>query len=218
MNPITVVIIFILFLGFIVIQIAKKMILGNLDTSLRKKDYALTVKICDMSMARRLLGNYTCDLYKIKGYYLAKDIEKFDQMLNHILETEYKNPDDKKAFIELYYHIFIIKENKKYADILLAEIRKIGDEDFIKYNEQAYEVMINGRNDLAEEMDHEIDSKKFYGFSLGVILYMIAIQYERLNKYEKAITYFENAIVCFHPSEKYVALSKEHIAALKNKG
>lgn len=218
MNPITVAIIFVLFLGFVVFQIVKKMIISNLDTSLNKKDYALTVKISDMSMSRRLLGDYTCDLYKIKSYYLSKNIEKFDEMLNHIIETEYKNPEDKKAFIELYYHIFILKENKKYADILLAEIREIGDENFIKYNEQAYEVMINGRNDLAEEMDHEIDSKKFYGFSLGVILYMIAIQYERLNDYKKAITYFENAIVCFHPSEKYVFLSREHIANLKNMG
>ena len=108
----------------------------------------------------------------------------------------------------MYYHIFILKENKKYADILLNEICKNKDENIVKYNQQAYEVMINKRNDLIEEMDKQIDSKKFYGFPLGVILYMIAMQYERLGENKRAITYFENAIVCFNPKERYVNVGK----------
>lgn len=215
MNSITMAVIFILFLGFFIVQIVKKFLLSNLDSSIMKKDYSLTEKMSDMPFSRRVLGDYTCDLYKIKAYYLDKNIEKFDEMLIHILKTDYKNPEDKKAFIVLYYHIFILKENKKYADILLNEINKYEDENFKKYNQQAYEVMINKRNDLTEEMDKQIDSKKFYGFSLGVILYMIAIQYERLGDNKRAITYFQNAIVCFNPKEKYVSFSKEHIKKLK---
>lgn len=219
MNSITLTVIFILFLGYLVFQIVKKFLLSNLDGSIAKRDYALTEKMSDMPLSRRALGNYTCDLYKMRAYYLDKNVEKFDEMLKHILMTDYKNPDDKKAFIELYYHIFLLKENKKYANILLDEINKYDDENFKKYNQQAYEVMINKRNDLTEEMDKQIDSKRFYGFSLGVILYMIAIQYERLGDNKRAITYFQNAIVCFHPKEKYVALSKEHIEKLElNKG
>lgn len=215
MNSITMAVIFILFLGFFIVQIVKKFLLSNLDSSIMKKDYSLTEKMSDMPFSRRVLGDYTCDLYKIKAYYLDKNIEKFDEMLIHILKTDYKNSEDKKAFIVLYYHIFILKENKKYADILLNEINKYEDENFKKYNQQAYEVMINKRNDLTEEMDKQIDSKKFYGFSLGVILYMIAIQYERLGDNKRAITYFQNAIVCFNPKEKYVSFSKEHIKKLE---
>lgn len=215
MNPITMAIIFILFLGFFVFQIIKKFLLNNLDSSIKKRDYLLTEKLSDMSLSRRFLGNYTCDLYKIKSYYLDKNIAKFDEMLKHIIETDYKNAEDKKAFLVLYYHTFILKENKKYADILLNEISKSEDKNFVKYNQQAYEVMINKRNDLTEEMDKQIDSKKFYGFSLGVILYMIAIQYERLGDNKHAVTYFKNAIVCFNPKEKYVTLANEHIEKLE---
>lgn len=215
MNPITMAIIFILFLGFFVFQIIKKFLLNNLDSSIKKRDYLLTEKLSDMSLSRRFLGNYTCDLYKIKSYYLDKNVAKFDDMLKHIIETDYKNPEEKKSFLVLYYHTFILKENKKYADILLNEIRKNEDENFVKYNQQAYDVMINKRNDLTEEMDKQIDSKKFYGFSLGVILYMIAIQYERLGDNKHAVTYYKNAIVCFSPKEKYVMLAKEHIEKLE---
>ena len=216
MNSITMAVIFILFLGFFAFQIVKKFLLNSLDSSIRKKDYQLTEKLSDMSISRRFLKDYTCDLYKIKAYYLDKNVEKFDKMLEYIIKTDYNNPEDKKAFLELYYHTFILKENKKYADILLKEISKSEDKNFVKYNQQAYEVMINKRNDLAEEMDKQIDSKKFYGFSLGVILYMIAIQYERLEDSKRAITYFKNAIVCFNPREKYSISAKKHIEQLED--
>ena len=215
MNSITMAVIFILFLGFFAFQIVKKFLLNSLDSSIRKKDYQLTEKLSDMSISRRFLKDYTCDLYKIKAYYLDRNVEKFDKMLEYIIKTDYNNPEDKKAFLELYYHTFILKENKKYADILLKEISKSEDKNFVKYNQQAYEVMINKRNDLAEEMDKQIDSKKFYGFSLGVILYMIAIQYERLEDSKRAITYFKNAIVCFNPREKYSISAKKHIEQLE---
>ena len=215
MTSITMAVIFILFLGFFAFQIVKKFLLNSLDSSIRKKDYQLTEKLSDMSISRRFLKDYTCDLYKIKAYYLDKNVEKFDKMLEYIIKTDYNNPEDKKAFLELYYHTFILKENKKYADILLKEISKSEDKNFVKYNQQAYEVMINKRNDLAEEMDKQIDSKKFYGFSLGVILYMIAIQYERLEDSKRAITYFKNAIVCFNPREKYSISAKKHIEQLE---
>lgn len=215
MNSITMAVIFILFFGFFAFQIVKKFLLNSLDSSIRKKDYQLTEKLSDMSISRRFLKDYTCDLYKIKAYYLDKNVEKFDKMLEYIIKTDYNNPEDKKAFLELYYHTFILKENKKYADILLKEISKSEDKNFVKYNQQAYEVMINKRNDLAEEMDKQIDSKKFYGFSLGVISYMIAIQYERLEDSKRAITYFKNAIVCFNPREKYSISAKKHIEQLE---
>lgn len=189
--------------------------LNNLDKSINKRDYALTVTLSDMPLTRRFLGNYTCDLYKAKAYYLDKNVDKFDEVLQYIIDSEYKNPEDKKSFLLLYYHTFILKENKKYADIILNELKKYPDENFVKYNQQAYEVMINKRNDLINEMDKQIDSKKFYGFSLGVILYMIAVQYERLGNLKHAFTYFRDCIVCFSPNEKYVALAKKKVAELE---
>ena len=132
MNSITMAIIFMLFIGFFIFQIIKKFLLNNLDKSINKKDYALTVTLSDMSLARRFLGDYTCDLYKAKAYYLDKNVDKFDEMLEHIISTEYKNPEDKKSFLLLYYHTFILKENKKYTDLILNELKKYSDENFIK--------------------------------------------------------------------------------------
>ena len=106
MNAITMTIIFILFLVFFIIQLLKKFQLSNLDNSINKKDYSLTEKLSDMPLSRMFLGDYTCDLYKVKSYYLDKNVEKFDKMLEHIINTNYKNPGDKESFFILYYHIF----------------------------------------------------------------------------------------------------------------
>lgn len=54
MNSITMAIIFMLFIGFFIFQIIKKFLLNNLDKSINKKDYALTVTLSDMSACKKI--------------------------------------------------------------------------------------------------------------------------------------------------------------------
>ena len=215
MSVITATVIFLLFACYIGVQLVKNFQLRQLNTCLKSRDYASVEKLADMPVSRRLLGQYTCDLYKLRALYLDKDVTRFDQMLEHMAATEYKNPADKKSFLEQYYHTFLLKENKKYADWLLDEIRKTGDEPFILYNEQAYDVMINKRSDLIQTMDAQIDSKKYYGFPLGVILFMIAKQYEYIHDTKHAIISYKNAKVCFPPKALYVPAIQESLGRLK---
>lgn len=175
-----------------------------MNAGLKRKDYEAVRKLADMSMSRRLAGEYTCDLYKLRALYLEQDVPAFEDMLRHMMETTYKNPANKKSFLEQYFHTFLIKGNAKYAGWLLEAIRNMGDEKFTRYNEQAYEVMINKRSDLIEVMDKQIDAKQYYGFPLGVILFMIAKQYEYLHNTENAGIYYRNAKICFHPKAIYV--------------
>ena len=111
--------------------------LRQLNGSLGRKDYETVEKLADMPMSRRLLGEYTCDLYKLRALYLAQDITRFEEMLQHMIAATYKNPADKKSFLEQYFHTFLLKENKRYVDWLLEAIRQTGDEKLIRYTEQA---------------------------------------------------------------------------------
>lgn len=215
MSVITATVIFLLFACYIGVQLVKNFQLRQMNTCLKSRDYASVEKMADMPMSRRLLGQYTCDLYKLRAMYLDKDVPRFEEMLQYMIAAEYKNPADKKSFLEQYYHTFLLKENRKYADWLLDAIRKTGDEPFILYNEQAYEVMINKRSDLIETMDAQIDSKKYYGFSLGVILFMIARQYEYIHDTKHAIISYKNAKVCFSPKALYIPAIEKSLGRLK---
>lgn len=124
--------------------------------------------------------------------------------------------ENKKEFLTTYYHTFLLKKNQKYADLLLEGIRETRDQRYIVYNEQAYEVVFHKRSDLLEIMDQQIDSKKYYGFPLGVIVYYMAIQYLYLNDKEHALIYFKNALVCFHPKSIYVPFVKDYIKQLED--
>lgn len=215
MSEITAIVIFLLFAVYIGVQIVKNFLLRQLNSGLSRRDYEAVEKLAQMPASRRLLGQYTCDLYQLRALYLDKDVPRFEEMLQHMMATEYKNPADKKSFLEQYYHTFLLKENRKYADWLLDEIRKTGDEPFIRYNEQAYEVMLNRRSDLIETMDAQIDSKKYYGFPLGVILFMIARQYEYIHDTKHAIISYKNAKVCFPPKALYVPAIQESLRRLE---
>lgn len=214
MSGITAAVIFLLFACYLGIQVFKNFQLRQLNVSMKAKDYETVEKLADMSMARKLLGDYTCDLYKLRALYLAQDTARFEEMLQHMIAATYKNPADKKSFLEQYFHTFLLKENQKYADWLLEAIRQSGDEKLIRYTEQAYEVIFNKRTDLIETMDAQIDAKQYYGFPLGVVLFMIGKQYEYLGDEENAGSYYRSAKVCFHPKALYIPVIRESLKRL----
>lgn len=216
MNPITIAIIVIVFVAYFIFQGVKNFQLYNMNQGLKKKDCELVEKVADMDMSRRLLGQYVCDLYKLRVYYITKEVDKFEAVLRHMIETEYSRPDDKKSFLENYFHTFLIKGNKQYADWILEGIRKTGDEKFIHYNEECYAVMVEEKNDLVDEMVEDVNSKEYYGFALGAILYMIAIQYSRLGDDKNALLYMQSAKSCLHPKAVYMPVVDKFLNEAEN--
>lgn len=214
MSAITASIIFLAFLGYFAFQLVKNFELRNLNVSLQNKDYETTEQLGNMPMVRRLLGDYVCDLYQLRAYDLGHNTEKFEQQLQKMLQATYQNPDDKKSFLEEYYHMFLLKGERTYADWMLDGIRALGNPLDTQYNEQAYQVMLDKRSDLVEEMIDEINSKKYYGFPLGVILFMIGKQYESRQDMRNAEIYYQNAKVCFHPSAVYVPIIEKKLERL----
>ncbi len=211
LSTITIFIAVIAAAGYLIFQGMKNLQLRSMNEGLRKKDSDIVEKVADMKMSRRLLGAYVCDLYKLRVYYITREEDKFEKMLRHMLDTEYADPADKKSFLETYFHTFLIKKNRKYADWILEEIRKTGDEKFIRYNEESYAVMLDGRSDLIDDMIEDINSKKYYGFALGVILYMVAKQYSYLGDETNALTYMQSAKSCFHPKAVYMPVVEKYL-------
>ena len=215
MNKITFTIILLVFAGYVIFQGIKRFQLGSMNTALQKKDSDMLERLADMGISRKLLGNYVCDLYKLRGYYVAKETEKFEKTLLHTINTQYKGSADKKSFLENYFHTFLLKENRKYADWLLEAIRKTDDETFIHYNELSYGVMLDKRSDLIDVMEEDINSKKYYGFALGAILVMIAKQYSYLQDRENELVYYQSAKACFDPRAVYMPLVEKKLKELE---
>lgn len=214
MSTITIVLFtFIAFMALLYIAM-KQFCLNNLKKALNQQDYAMVVKIADMRMSRRLLNDFHCDLYKIRAFYLAKDVDNFDITLNQMIRNHDYKEENKKEFLTTYFHTFLLKGNQKYASLLLQAIKDMKDQTYAIYNEQAYEVVFNHRTDLIETMDKQIDSKKYYGFPLGVIVYYMAIQYLALDDKEHALSLFKSALVCFHPKSIYIPFVNEYIDKL----
>lgn len=216
MNTITITVIFILLLAYLGLLGIKRFTLNNVIQTLKKGDIETTLKLVDMGNTRKLLGNYTCDLYKIRCYYLAKDNDNFKQQMQAMINSNY-DMDKKKSFLEQYFHTFLLKGNREYADLFLDAIRETNDQIFIHYNECSYEVMLNKRSDLIKELNDMIDSKKYYGFPLGVIVYMIAMQYLYLDKPGEALIHFQTTTGCFQPKALYMESVRKYIKELEQK-
>lgn len=211
MNPITIFIVVVVLAAYLIFQGVKNFQLHNLNMSLKRRDSETVEKIADMGMSRRLLGEYVCDLYKLRVYYLTKEVDKFEKVLKHMLKAEKYRPDDRESFLEIYFHTFLIKGNRKYADWILDAIRKTGNEKFIRYNEESYAVMLDKRSDLIDKMEEDINSKLYYGFALGVVLFMVAKQYSYLGDNRNALEYMRSAKACFHPKAVYMPVVDKYL-------
>ena len=212
MNPITIFIVVVAFAAYLIFQGIKNFQLHNLNESLRKRDSETVERIADMGMTRRLLGEYVCDLYKLRVFYVTKEEDKFEKLLKHMLKAEKYRPDDRESFLETYFHTFLIKGNRKYADWILEAIRKTGNQKFIHYSEESYAVMLDKRSDLIDKMEEDINSKLYYGFALGVVLFMVAKQYSYLGDNKNALEYMRSAKACFHPKAVYMPVVDKYLS------
>lgn len=196
---------------YLIFQGVKNFQLHNLNISLKNKDSETVEKIADMRLARRLLGEYVCDLYKLRAYYVTGEEEKFEKVLRHMIAYDKYRADDRQSFLEIYFHTFLIKGNRKYADWLLEAIRKTGDAKFIRYSEESYAVMLDKESGLIDQMEEDINSKLYYGFALGVILFMVAKQYSYLGDDRNALEYMRSAKACFHPKAVYMPVVDKYL-------
>ena len=71
--------------------------------------------------------------------------------------------------------------------------------------------MLDGRTDLIEEMDEDINSKRYYGFALGVILVMISKQYSALGDDKNALIYMQSAKACLNPKAVYMTVVDRYL-------
>ena len=62
------------------------------------------------------------DLYKLRVFYVTKEEDKFEKVLKHMLKAEKYRSDDRESFLETYFHTFLIKGNRKYADWILKQM------------------------------------------------------------------------------------------------
>ncbi len=212
MNPITIFIVVIALVLYLVFQGVKNFQLHNLNISLKNKDSETVEKIADMKLAQRLLGEYVCDLYKLRAYYITGEQEKFEKVLRHMIACKKYRADDRQSFLEIYFHTFLIKGNRKYADWLLEAIRKTGDAKFIRYSEESYAVMLDRESGLIDQMEEDINSKLYYGFALGVVLFMVAKQYSYLGDDRNALEYMRSAKACFHPKAVYMPVVDKYLS------
>ena len=176
-----------------------------MNTGLKNRDSDLVARVADMGVSRRILGEYVCDLYKMRVYYITKEMDMFEEMLRHMLHTEYSHAEDKESFLETYFHTFLIKGNRKYADWILEAIRKTGNQKFIRYSEESYAVMLDKKRE-------DINSKRYYGFALGAILFMIAKQYSYLGDDKNALLYMQSAKACLHPKAVYMPVVDKYLS------
>ena len=72
-------------------------------------------------------------------------------------------------------------------------------------------MMLDGESGLIDQMTEDINSKLYYGFALGVVLFMVAKQYSYLGDNKNALEYMRSAKACFHSKAVYMPVVDKYL-------
>ena len=198
--------------GGLIYFLRKYLKLSKLNKAIREKKYDQILEMTEQPSVRKILGEFTADLYRLNALRSMKEMDRLKNELNQMLE--HYGSKEEKRLLELYYHYFLNHKDYAYAKQLLEVIRETEDEPFIRYNEWAYDILAEGRSDLASEMEDAVNDKIYSGFALGAVVYLIAVELDRQGEYEDAKAFYQTVTECITKRELYYALAERRLNEL----
>ena len=217
MNPITLIIICILFILGLTYLLMRITFLKDLNNALQQEDYQAVQRLLNKSQAKRLLSDYLRDLYKARVYYLSKDETALISHLREMMKKSYEKADEEQ-YLALYYHTFLAQGNYDEALELLERIYQCENDKMIRYCDWTRDILLYQRNDLCDEIITALDNKDYYGFPLGTCAYLVAVQKKRLEAYEEAMQWFDAAKDILQKRDIYRSEVLKELEALKEIG
>lgn len=205
MSILSMAILGIFILAFIITGVVKKVKLKKLDTLLKAKNNDEVIRTCETKFSRCLLTSFVCNIYILRAYWLRNDDVVFQNKLFRIIDETEKEAQ-KKEYLEIYYHLYIFKNDTSNAKLLLEHILQINDEKFKKASQLAYDVACKQESDFKAIED---DLEAYKGFDLGVVVYNLALSYYQIGDYDIAREYFYSCSACFHTNHYYAKKAKE---------
>lgn len=174
----------------------------SLNKSLDEASYERVQELLHKWQAKLLLSEYLRDLYQARVYFLARDEDTLMEHLRKMMRKSYAKVDNEQ-YLALYYHIFINQGNNDFALELLERIHQCDNEKLIRYCDWTKAVLLEGYNNLVDEITKALDNKDYYAFPLGTCAYLIGIQKKRMEAFEEALQWFDAAKDVFQKRDVY---------------
>lgn len=211
-------IVFYLLIAILCVSCILMIIRGRIIVSLSRcngdKDWKKMIDITKNRVSSILLSNYIRDLNVAKAFVIKNDMPLLKKQLRTMMKKHY-NESDSVQYLTLYYHMFFVRGDIDFALEILASIEATKNESLVKYSVWTKEVLIDKRADLISTMEKAIENKEFYGFPLGVVTYLIAIQYEYAKDYQQALDWLGACTMIFQPDDIYIKVVNAKIVELK---
>lgn len=209
----------IIILGFILLIVAginmmKKSKLTIMREALNIKNYDAVIATSQNSLARKLCSPYICNLYYLRAKFFTLEEDAFIEVLQQVI-NETPEKTNKKEFLEIYFHIYVNRQQKESAAKLLDMVLD-GDDDMFKLvSSFVFEVAFENQSGHVKEIEAAVETLR--AFELGAAVYYLGVYYDVIGDFESAIAYYESGLGCFDPSHYYIAQLKERLAIAKEK-
>lgn len=197
-----------MFILFILYLYLKKKSIHKLNTFIQNKQSEQLRAFLKNKFTHFFVSKYLTDLYTARSYVMDHNISTLKETLVEMFQRTYQKQET-SDYLTLYFHYFINQNDMQFAENILERIQREADPSLIRYCRWTYQVLAKDENIYIDEMIMAIEQKIYHSFPLGVISYLIAVQYERLHDFKNAAIWYYTATTVLQKNEMYEHLSKD---------
>lgn len=197
-----------MFILFIFYLYLKKRNIHKLNTFVQNNQSEMLRVFLKNKYTHLFLSKYLTDLYTARSYVMDHNISALKETLVEMFQRTYQKQET-SDYLTLYFHYFINQNDMQFAEKILKRIQQETDPSLIRYCRWTYQVLAKNETIYIDEMITAIEQKAYHSFPLGVISYLIAVQYERLHDLKNTAIWYYTATTVLQKNEMYYHLSKE---------
>ncbi len=198
MNKSLLTILFVCVFAAAIPYIVRSFLWNKFTKTVNKKEYDKALELLDNRAYRFLFGELNIDFNILKVYLTMKDNDRIVAQTNHILSLK-MNKEQRAAICSSTFFYFIDAQNQEMAKRILEQIRLCANDTEYNYDAAMYRVIIEKKS---EDIDYlqtllKENAKALQNPAnaqqLGMINYMLGLQYSYNNDRKQAQLHFNRA-------------------------
>lgn len=184
--------------------IARSLLWNGVLKQLHKGSYEIVLKKLHSKAFKLFFSEYDCQYNCLRVYLARSENRKIEEQTTLLLAMKLNEQQAYQVASQTFFY-FLEKENKEVCTNMLDYIKKKADEDTYAYNLILFRVMVEKKFEDIEKLEvmlKDIETQKVkkdqvqeQQVQVGLLQYLLALQYSYKGERKQMITYLNKAKV-----------------------
>lgn len=190
-----IVIVIMIIMTIIIRLIIDKIISGKLEQYLLMKDYERLEKVLDSFLCKVTYTPFRREMLRLNGYSMQENVAKVDKQFSFMFNNMRLSQEQEINLNQRGFYYYMERKEYKKAEIMLKRLEKLSaNHASIKIMNIMYDILACKKSKYIDILKLAIkNTENIQDKSLGIIEYLIALQYSYVHDIENMQIYLKRA-------------------------